>query len=161
MRLRSFALYALAFLALTSLLAGAALGADRHAEAWLSERIDPEPSSTPRKNVRSTRPEARVAASPAGPTELPPAAAALAPSPLLVTVPDVDGMSVARARRTLRELGLRLRARDEFGYAIPRGEAAYYHVDGDRLRPTVGSQVEPGTEVRVVAEPERQLFSGY
>ncbi|MCA9694989.1 MAG: PASTA domain-containing protein [Myxococcales bacterium] len=90
----------------------------------------------------------------------PPVAAKVEPAgPALVTMPDLTGVSVRSARKQLKELGLRLVARDEYRSPIPRELWSAYKVRDQSVEP--GEAVLPGERVRVKAKSRRRIAEGY
>lgn len=92
----------------------------------------------------------------AAPVAIPP------PAITLVAMPDLSGMRLPEARRALRDAGLKMTVRERYGGdKIDRDLQRYYKVHRQTVE--AGSQLEPGTWVRVSAEPRRirKLAQGY
>jgi len=88
------------------------------------------------------------------------ASAAIVPDvPVLVAVPDLSGLSVRKARRILKDAGLKIAVRDGYGYRVPREEWNAYKVRGQKL--DAGTEVELGSRVRVKARMKRRYAMGY
>lgn len=79
--------------------------------------------------------------------------------PALVVVPDLEGMNLRQARKTLKAVGLKLSARDTYNDKIPRDEWWDYEVRRQKIEP--GAEVVPGTWVRVKARFEAPAVMGY
>ncbi|MCX4247778.1 PASTA domain-containing protein [Paraliomyxa miuraensis] len=77
----------------------------------------------------------------------------------LVVVPDLEGMTLRKARRELKAAGLKLSVRDEWGYKVARDEYAYYKVRSQKIE--AGTKVEAGSWVRVKARERYEVFQGY
>jgi len=76
----------------------------------------------------------------------------------LVAVPDLSGLSLRKARKQLKEVGLKMSARDG-SYRIPWQEWGYYKVRKQKTE--AGTMVEPGTRVRVKAREKISYGQGY
>ncbi|MEM9458925.1 MAG: PASTA domain-containing protein [Myxococcota bacterium] len=87
------------------------------------------------------------------------AAGAIPVAPALVIVPNLRGMSLRKARRTLKEVGLKISVRDSYGDKIPREYWSEYRVR--RQKTEAGAEVEPGSRVRVKARERIRAASGY
>ena len=88
-----------------------------------------------------------------------PAAQPTEPTITLVTVPDLDGLSLYKARKQLKALGLKLSVRDEYKEKLPREYWGGYRVRKQKIEP--GAEVKPGTTVRVRARMKRSYSMGY
>ncbi|MCA9652713.1 MAG: PASTA domain-containing protein [Myxococcales bacterium] len=87
----------------------------------------------------------------AGSLESPPAA--------LVVVPDLSGMRLDRARRELAQLGLKMVAHDTWGERLQRSWYRDYKVRTQKIE--AGTEVEPGTKIRVKARERFVATQGY
>ncbi len=76
----------------------------------------------------------------------------------LVAVPDLSGLSLRKARKQLKEAGLKMSARDG-SYRIPWQEWRYYKVRKQKTEP--GTMVEPGTRIRIKAREKFVYSQGY
>jgi hypothetical protein len=81
------------------------------------------------------------------------------PVPVLVAVPDIEGMSLRKARKELKALGLKLAARDEYGEKVPREYWSGYKVRKQKLE--AGTEVAPGSTVKVKARMRADYLMGY
>jgi beta-lactam-binding protein with PASTA domain len=81
------------------------------------------------------------------------------PAPALVAVPDIEGMSLRKARKQLAAVGLKLSVRDEYGEKIPREYWSEYKVRKQRL--DAGTEVEAGSTVKVKARMRMRYAQGY
>ncbi len=79
-------------------------------------------------------------------------------TPALVAVPDLAKMGLRKARKQLKEAGLKLVARDG-SYRISRDEYRYYRVRKQQVAP--GTMVEPGTRIKVKARMRYSYAQGY
>lgn len=110
---------------------------------------------------------ADLATPPAGPlamTGLPAVDAAVVmpvvpPAPALVVVPDIEGMSLRKAKKQLAAVGLKLAVRDEYGEKIPREYWSEYKVRKQKL--DAGAEVEAGSTVKVKARVRQSYAMGY
>ena len=81
------------------------------------------------------------------------------PAPALVAVPDIEGMSLRKAKKQLAAVGLKLSVRDEYGEKIPREYWSEYKVRKQRL--DAGTEVEAGSTVKVKARMRMRYAQGY
>jgi hypothetical protein len=81
------------------------------------------------------------------------------PAPALVAVPDIEGMSLRKAKKQLAAVGLKLSVRDEYGEKIPREYWSEYKVRKQRL--DAGAEVEAGSTVKVKARMRMRYAQGY
>lgn len=81
------------------------------------------------------------------------------PAPALVAVPDIEGMSLRKAKRQLAAVGLKLSVRDDYGEKIPREYWSEYKVRKQRL--DAGTEVEAGSTVKVKARMRMRYAQGY
>jgi hypothetical protein len=81
------------------------------------------------------------------------------PAPALVAVPDIEGMSLRKAKKQLAAAGLKLSVRDEYGEKIPREYWSQYKVRTQRL--DAGTEVEAGSTVKVKARMRMRYAQGY
>ncbi|MEX1364236.1 MAG: PASTA domain-containing protein [Nannocystaceae bacterium] len=117
----------------------------------------PAPAPTPETiTAAQTNPEPVLVAALAVDTQ---AEAIDPPAPALVMVPDISGMRLDRARRELKAVGLRLVARDTWGDRIERSWYRDYKVRTQKV--AAGTEVEPGSRVRVKARERYVASQGY
>jgi len=81
------------------------------------------------------------------------------PAPVLVAVPDIEGMSLRKAKKQLAAVGLKLAVRDEYGEKIPREYWGEYKVRKQKL--DAGTEVEAGATVKVKARVRMNYAMGY
>jgi hypothetical protein len=81
------------------------------------------------------------------------------PAPALVVVPDIEGMSLRKAKKQLAAVGLALSVRDEYGEKIPRDYWGEYKVRTQKL--DAGTEVAPGSTVKVKARMRMRYAMGY
>ena len=81
------------------------------------------------------------------------------PAPVLVAVPDIEGMSLRKAKKQLAAVGLKLAVRDEYGEKIPREYWGEYKVRKQRV--DAGTEVEAGATVKVKARVRMNYAMGY
>jgi hypothetical protein len=81
------------------------------------------------------------------------------PAPALVAVPDIEGMSLRKAKKQLAAVGLKLAVRDEYGEKIPREYWGEYKVRKQKL--DAGTEVEAGATVKVKARVRMNYAMGY
>lgn len=81
------------------------------------------------------------------------------PAPALVAVPDIEGMSLRKAKKQLAAVGLKLAVRDEYGEKIPREYWGEYKVRKQRV--DAGTEVEAGATVKVKARVRMSYAMGY
>lgn len=81
------------------------------------------------------------------------------PAPALVAVPDIEGMSLRKAKKQLAAVGLKLAVRDEYGEKIPREYWSEYKVRKQRV--DAGTEVEAGATVKVKARIRMNYAMGY
>lgn len=81
------------------------------------------------------------------------------PVPALVAMPDIEGMSLRKARKELKALGLKLSVRDEYGEKVPREYWSGYKVRKQKLE--AGTEVAPGSTVKVKARMRADYLMGY
>jgi hypothetical protein len=81
------------------------------------------------------------------------------PVPALVAVPDIEGMSLRKAKKQLAAVGLKLSVRDEYGDKIPRSYWSSYKVRKQKL--DAGTEVEAGSTVKVKARVRMTYAMGY
>jgi len=74
-------------------------------------------------------------------------------------MPDVVGMKLSEARKTLRALGVRVIATDPYGDVVAPDMAHFYKVRKQRI--AIGATLEPGTKVRLVARELYSVSAGY
>jgi len=145
---------------LAAMVAGTALGVDRTVAGWL-DPAPPESAVAARRRpagVRDARALVPVETAPPAPRVEQPAAP---PVPVTIVLPSVTRLRLRRARRTLRDLGLRVIAVDPDGEPIPPVDDSYFRVR--TMDPPAGTAVPPGSRVRLSARfPMRASFaSGY
>jgi len=112
----------------------------------------PPPAPTPPKDP----PKLTLAMAP-GATVAAPAAGALAAATLL-TVPDFKGKRLSVAMREARKMGLAVSG-SEYGERIRGDEASAYRVR--RMLTQPGTEVEPGTVIKVAVREIASLGEGY
>lgn len=117
------------------------------------------PSATPAEP--SPTADAPTVLAAAAPSALPVAvvAEAEAPSIAMVVMPDLKGMRLDKARRELKQLGLRMAARDTWGERIERSWYRDFKVRTQTVE--AGIEVERGTKVRVKARERYRASKGY
>lgn len=71
------------------------------------------------------------------------------PAPALVAVPDIEGMSLRKAKKQLAAVGLKLAVRDAYGEKVPREYWYEYKVRTQKI--DAGTEVAPGSTVKVKA----------
>lgn len=81
------------------------------------------------------------------------------PAPALVAVPDIEGMSLRKAKKQLAAVGLKLAVRDEYGDKIPREYWNEYKVRTQKL--DAGTEVAAGSTVKVKARMRMRYAQGY
>ncbi len=81
------------------------------------------------------------------------------PAPALVAVPDIEGMSLRKAKKQLAAVGLKLSVRDAYGEKIPREYWSEYKVRTQRV--DAGTEVEAGSTVKVKARYRQRYAMGY
>lgn len=81
------------------------------------------------------------------------------PAPALVAVPDIEGMSLRKAKKALAAAGLKLSVRDEYGWKIPREYWSDYKVRSQKI--DAGAEVEAGSTVKVKARMKMSAAMGY
>jgi hypothetical protein len=81
------------------------------------------------------------------------------PAPALVAVPDIEGMSLRKAKKQLAAVGLKLSVRDEYGDKIPREYWSEYKVRKQKLDP--GTELAAGSTVKVKARMRMRYAQGY
>jgi hypothetical protein len=81
------------------------------------------------------------------------------PAPALVAVPDIEGMSLRKAKKALAAAGLKMSVRDEYGEKIPREYWSEYKVRKQKL--DAGAEVEAGSTVKVKARYRVRISMGY
>jgi hypothetical protein len=81
------------------------------------------------------------------------------PAPALVAVPDIEGMSLRKAKKQLAAVGLKLSVRDEYGEKLPREYWSEYKVRKQRV--DAGTEVEAGSTVKVKARYRQRYAMGY
>ncbi|MEM6993062.1 MAG: PASTA domain-containing protein [Myxococcota bacterium] len=79
--------------------------------------------------------------------------------PPRITVPDLTGTKIDVAVKTLRGLGLRVSIRDEYGDRVYVEEWQAYKVREQQIEP--GTEVEPGSRVRLNAKYRPRFAKGY
>ena len=84
---------------------------------------------------------------------------AMPPLPALVAVPDIEGMSLRKAKKQLAAVGLKLAVRDEYGEKIPREYWSEYKVRKQKL--DAGTEVQAGSTVKVKARVRMRYAQGY
>lgn len=78
----------------------------------------------------------------------------------LVTVPDVDGLTIAEAHRQLRAAGVRVSVRDELGNGVMRDE--WRDLEVFRQSVATGRKIARGSWVHITASyGSRRLVQGY
>ncbi|MCA9712550.1 MAG: PASTA domain-containing protein [Myxococcales bacterium] len=78
---------------------------------------------------------------------------------VLVAVPDLAGMSLYKARKELKALGLKMSVRDAYNDRLPREYWTGYKVRSQKVEP--GTEVEPGSRIGVKARLKRSYAMGY
>lgn len=81
------------------------------------------------------------------------------PAPALVAVPDIEGMSLRKAKKQLAAVGLKLAVRDEYGEKIPREYWSEYKVRKQKL--DAGTEIAAGSTVKVKARYRMRYAQGY
>jgi hypothetical protein len=81
------------------------------------------------------------------------------PAPALVAVPDIEGMSLRKAKKQLAAVGLKLSVRDEYGEKIPREYWGEYKVRKQKL--DAGTELAAGSTVKVKARMRMRYAQGY
>jgi hypothetical protein len=81
------------------------------------------------------------------------------PAPVLVAVPDIEGMSLRKAKKQLAAVGLKLSVRDEYGDKIPREYWSEYKVRKQKL--DAGTELAAGSTVKVKARMRMRYAQGY
>jgi hypothetical protein len=81
------------------------------------------------------------------------------PAPALVAVPDIEGMSLRKAKKQLAAVGLELSVRDEYGDKIPREYWNQYKVRKQKL--DAGTELAAGSTVKVKARMRMRYAQGY
>lgn len=78
----------------------------------------------------------------------------------LVTVPDLKGLNLRKARKRLKAVGLKMSVRDSYNERLPREYWSDYKVRRQKIE--AGTEVQPGTRVRVKARFKKPRFAkGY
>jgi hypothetical protein len=113
----------------------------------------PAPAPTPPKDPPKLT--LALAAAPGAGAAVPAAAVEAA---TLLTVPDFKGKRLSVAMREARKLGLAV-AGTEYGERVPAGEASGYRVRRMLTKP--GTEVEPGTVIKVAVREIASLGEGY
>ncbi len=125
--------------------------------AAVTVEAEPEVADAPAAADGEGAPTLVAATSPAKPiSDIEPAAPE---GPALITVPDLSGMKVGLAVKTLRGLGLRVSIQDEYGDRVYVEEWQAYKVRKQRIEP--GTKVEAGSRVRLDAKYRRRFAKGY
>jgi hypothetical protein len=83
----------------------------------------------------------------------------MAPTPALVAVPNIKGMTLRKAKKQLAAVGLELAVRDAYGEKIPREHWSGYKVRSQRI--DAGTEVEVGSTVKVKARERIRYATGY
>lgn len=81
------------------------------------------------------------------------------PAPALVAVPDIEGMSLRKAKKQLAAVGLKLAVRDESGWKVPREFWGDYKVRSQKI--DAGTEVEAGSTVKIKARMKASVAMGY
>lgn len=81
------------------------------------------------------------------------------PAPALVAVPDIEGMSLRKARKQLAAAGLKMSVRDGYNEKIPREYWGEYRVRTQKI--AADTEVEPGATVQVKARMIQRYAQGY